>query len=184
MYFIWRLCQPDTDLWTQTVFLSCRHVTRTVTCYPKSFYFFAAIRLRWPLPSWSTSERTGVGGAESGGWSVSGAGNHRGQIAPLARFWQTERRWQNSDTQTVSTEYEIIKGSTFTLRIRGVQSVFVSPNLHTWLHININAILITSCSRVLLEKLTGFPLAKKVPAFYGIRNNNTAFKVPTTCPYR
>ena len=35
--------------------------------------------------------------------------------------------------------------------------------------------LLTPCSRVLLEKLTGFQLVKKFPAFYGTRKFITAF---------
>jgi len=35
--------------------------------------------------------------------------------------------------------------------------------------------LLTPCSRVLLEKLTGFMLVKKFPAFYGTRMFTTAF---------
>jgi len=35
--------------------------------------------------------------------------------------------------------------------------------------------LISPCSRVLLEKLTGFQLVKKFPAFYGTRSFITAF---------
>ena len=35
--------------------------------------------------------------------------------------------------------------------------------------------LLTPCSRVLLEKLTGLQLVKKFPAFYGTRRFNTAF---------
>jgi len=36
-------------------------------------------------------------------------------------------------------------------------------------------LLLTSWSRVLLEKLTGFQLVKKFPAFYGTRRFITAF---------
>jgi len=43
--------------------------------------------------------------------------------------------------------------------------------------------LFTPWSRVLLEKLTGFQLVKKFPAFYGTRRFITATQVPTTCPY-
>jgi hypothetical protein len=35
--------------------------------------------------------------------------------------------------------------------------------------------LLTPCSRVLVEKLTGFQLVKKFPAFYGTRRFITAF---------
>ena len=35
--------------------------------------------------------------------------------------------------------------------------------------------LLTPCSRVLLDKLTGFQLVKKIPAFYGTRRFITAF---------
>jgi hypothetical protein len=35
--------------------------------------------------------------------------------------------------------------------------------------------LLTPCSRVLLEKLTGFQLVKKSPAFYGTRRFITVF---------
>jgi len=35
--------------------------------------------------------------------------------------------------------------------------------------------LLTPCSRVLVEKLTGFKLVKKFPAFYGTRRFITAF---------
>jgi len=35
--------------------------------------------------------------------------------------------------------------------------------------------LLTPCSRVLLEKPTGFQLVKKFPAFYGTRRFITAF---------
>ena len=37
---------------------------------------------------------------------------------------------------------------------------------------------LTPCSRVLLEKLTGFQLVKKFPAFYGTRRFITAFTSP------
>ena len=45
--------------------------------------------------------------------------------------------------------------------------------------------LLTSCSRVLLEKLTGLQPVKKFPRFYGNRRLITAFKnaPPPTCPY-
>jgi len=36
--------------------------------------------------------------------------------------------------------------------------------------------LLTSWSRVLLEKLTGLQLVKKFPAFYGTRRFNTALR--------
>jgi len=38
--------------------------------------------------------------------------------------------------------------------------------------------LLTPWSRVLLEKLTGFQLVKKFPAFYGTRKFITSFNVP------
>ena len=37
------------------------------------------------------------------------------------------------------------------------------------------AYLLTPCSRALLEKLTGFQLVKKFPAFYGTRRFITTF---------
>ena len=43
--------------------------------------------------------------------------------------------------------------------------------------------LLTSWSRVLLEKLTGSQLVKKFPSIYGTRKFNPAFKLPATCPY-
>ena len=42
---------------------------------------------------------------------------------------------------------------------------------------------LTPCSRVLLEKLTGFQLDKKFPIFYGTRRFITAVTRPATCPY-
>ena len=42
--------------------------------------------------------------------------------------------------------------------------------------------LLTPWNRVLLEKLTGFQLVKKFPAFYGTRKFTTAF-TKATCPY-
>ena len=43
--------------------------------------------------------------------------------------------------------------------------------------------LLTPCSRVLLEKLTGLQLVKKFSTFYGTRRFITAAQEPTTCPY-
>jgi hypothetical protein len=40
--------------------------------------------------------------------------------------------------------------------------------------------LLTPCSRVLLEKLTGFQLVKKFPAFYGNRRSITAITSAVT----
>jgi hypothetical protein len=42
--------------------------------------------------------------------------------------------------------------------------------------------LLTPCSRVLLEKLTGSQLFKKFPTFYGTRWFIVAFKTAATCP--
>jgi hypothetical protein len=43
--------------------------------------------------------------------------------------------------------------------------------------------LLTSWSRVLLEKLTGSKLVKKFPAFYESRGLLPHLQVPATCPY-
>jgi hypothetical protein len=43
-----------------------------------------------------------------------------------------------------------------------------------------SAILITHSME---QKLTGFQLVKKFPAFYGNRKFITAFKIAATCPY-
>ena len=43
--------------------------------------------------------------------------------------------------------------------------------------------LLTSWSRVHLERLIGSQLVKKFPTFYGTRKFITASKVPATCPY-
>ena len=43
--------------------------------------------------------------------------------------------------------------------------------------------LLTSWSKVLLEKLTGSQLVKNFPAFYGTRRFITALQKPTICPY-
>ena len=43
--------------------------------------------------------------------------------------------------------------------------------------------LLTQCSRVLLEKLTGLQLVKKVPAVYGTRRFITAFTSARLLPY-
>ena len=47
--------------------------------------------------------------------------------------------------------------------------------LLTYLLIYLLTYLLTPCSRVLLQKLTGFQLVKKFPAFYGTRRFITAF---------
>ena len=43
--------------------------------------------------------------------------------------------------------------------------------------------LLTAWSRVLLEKLTGFQIVEKFPAFYGTRRFITAFTSAPTCIY-
>ena len=58
-------------------------------------------------------------------------------------------------------------------------------NTSLWFHLSnsivwiarkiINKYLLTPCSRVILEKLTGFQLVKKFPAFYGTRMFITSF---------
>ena len=50
-------------------------------------------------------------------------------------------------------------------------AVVVRINVTVWP----NTYLLTPCSRALLEKLTGFQLVKKFPAFYGTRSFITAF---------
>jgi hypothetical protein len=107
-YAIWRLCYQ-----VRTCNLGADVSTRQRPEIPN---VFAAIRLCRPLPSRPSSERPGLSGAESGR-SVSGAEQRRWQVSPLARFWQTERRWQDTDTQTVSIAHEIVWGiNSFTLR--------------------------------------------------------------------
>jgi len=48
---------------------------------------------------------------------------------------------------------------------------------------NLLTYLLTPCNRVSLEKLTGFQLVKKFPAFHGTWRFITAFAMPATCPY-
>jgi len=55
------------------------------------------------------------------------------------------------------------------------QSVITSSSQMTYLH----TYLLTPCSRVLPEKVTGSQLVKKFTAIYGTRRFFTAF----TCPY-
>ena len=50
-------------------------------------------------------------------------------------------------------------------------------------YVNLLTFLLTPFSRVLLEKLTGFQLVKKFPAFYGTRRFITTFTSAATCPY-
>jgi hypothetical protein len=52
-------------------------------------------------------------------------------------------------------------------------------NVHIPTHYNKNYLLDT-CSRVLLEKLTGLQLIKKFPAFYGTRRFITALTTKIT----
>ena len=59
--------------------------------------------------------------------------------------------------------------------IRGLAGT-KSRHIVGWCHITY---LLTPCSRVLLEKLTGFQLVKKFPAFYGTQRFNTT--VTTAC---
>jgi hypothetical protein len=42
-------------------------------------------------------------------------------------------------------------------------------NIHRYILADIHTYLLTPWSRVLLEKLTGFELVKKLPAFYGTK---------------
>jgi hypothetical protein len=55
------------------------------------------------------------------------------------------------------------------------QSSFTFRFLRKLQHTYLLIYLLTPCSRVLLEKLTGFQLVKKFPAFYWIRRFITAF---------
>jgi hypothetical protein len=43
--------------------------------------------------------------------------------------------------------------------------------------------LLTAWSRILLKKLTGSQLVKKLPTFNGTRKFVTGLQKPTTCPY-
>ena len=52
---------------------------------------------------------------------------------------------------------------------------FMASSCTNWICIKDMHIIITPCSTVLLEKLTGFQLVKKLPAFYGIRRFSTTF---------
>jgi len=47
--------------------------------------------------------------------------------------------------------------------------LFISEVLKTDLLIYLLTYLLIQCNKVLLEKLTGFQLVKKFPAFYGTR---------------
>jgi len=69
----------------------------------------------------------------------------------------------------------------------GSSSVIIAkiPNLHAtglacfiFLHTYLLTYVLTPCSTVLLEKLTGFQLVKKFPAFYGTRRFITTFTSP------
>ena len=53
--------------------------------------------------------------------------------------------------------------------------ILLHTYVHTYIHTYIFTHLLTPCSRVLLEKLTGFTLVKKFPLFYGTRMFITAF---------
>jgi len=53
--------------------------------------------------------------------------------------------------------------------------VYLLIYLLTYLLTYLVTYLLTVCSRVLLEKLTGFHLVKKFPAFYGTQRFITAF---------
>jgi len=50
----------------------------------------------------------------------------------------------------------------------------IYANMHN-MHKNVLTYVLTAWSTVLLEKLTGFQLVKKFPAFYGTRRYITAF---------
>ena len=54
-------------------------------------------------------------------------------------------------------------------------SVHLSIFIQTWKTKLFTPYLLTPCSTVLLEKLTGFQLVKKFPAFYGTRRFITVF---------
>jgi len=54
---------------------------------------------------------------------------------------------------------------------------------HVVWEFKIMSYLLTPWSSVHLEKLTGFQLVKKFPAFYGTRRFITAFRSAATCPY-
>jgi len=49
--------------------------------------------------------------------------------------------------------------------------------------IEINTYLLTPCSRVLLEKLTGSAASQKILRIFGTRRFITVLTMPTTCPY-
>jgi hypothetical protein len=55
--------------------------------------------------------------------------------------------------------------------------IYALPDLRItkFLDLSIVTYILTSCSRVLLEKLTGFQLVKKLPAFYRTPSFITAF---------
>jgi hypothetical protein len=55
--------------------------------------------------------------------------------------------------------------------------------LFTYSFIYLITDLLTTWSTVFLENLTGFQLAKKIPAFMDPEDSLPHFFVPTTCPY-
>ena len=59
---------------------------------------------------------------------------------------------------------------------------YLLTDLLTYLLTDLLTYLLTPRRTVLLEKLTGFELVKKFPAFYGTRKFITASQVPVTCP--
>ena len=98
---------------------------------------------------------------------TSGATQLHSSTYLLCVFWYaTPCRWINSSRPLLSESSIIL--------LTYLLTYFVTYFL-TYLHTYLLNYLLTPRSRVLLEKLTGFQLVKKFPAFYGTRKFITAF---------
>ena len=60
---------------------------------------------------------------------------------------------------------------------------YIHTYTHTCIYTYIHIYLLTTCRRVLLEKLTGFQLVKKSPNFMEPEGSLPHLQVPATCPY-
>ena len=104
-------------------------------------------------------------------------GSSHQQLINICQLWRSHGEFPDS----VDTFLFISKQITFLYNKSPHISIFIPKPYSGWTAINS---LLTSCSRVLLEKLTGFAANQEIPQHFMEPESSLPYsQAPATCPY-